>query len=392
MMDALFRLTIFLLFTLATMQRIMAAPAPPSVPPLPALSAPPAAAAANWPGWGGIEKLFVFGASYTATGFHWLEEQPSPQHPLGNHLRGTTSSNGPNFITYLTTTFNASQILTYNFAYPGAQLDYDATAAHKTEPMPRNDMKAQVNHGFEPSYTRRLHPPYATWSGGSTLFISFFGINDIQAYYDRHHPFSPVAAAETTDRAMASYAARLDTLYRTGARNFLLVNSPPMDQMPFFTLNATRTGYGPDSLTPAIRAARRAAVKETVALWNARFPSLVAGFKQQHPDATLFWYDAHALFSDMLSQPAVTDGYTGTYGLRPITHLTRSCEWYTKLDGKGNDMYLGADDLDDPRCGGSVGSYFWLNGLHVTWPVHKVMAGRMAEGLRRGGAVGGRLR
>ncbi|KAL8759094.1 MAG: hypothetical protein Q9184_003735, partial [Pyrenodesmia sp. 2 TL-2023] len=325
-MDAFFRLTIFLLFSLATMQRTMAAPAPPAVP---SVSAASSAAAAQWPGWDGIDRLFVFGASYTSTGFNWLnlQEQPSPEHPLGNHLRGTTSSNGPNFITYLTTTFNASKIQTYNFAYPGAQLDWDAAnAPRKSKPMIRNDMKAQVNHGFEPSYTRKLHPPYATWSGGSSLFISFFGINDIQAYYDRYHPFSPAAATETTDRIMASYTTSLATLYRTGARNFLLVNTPPMDQMPFFTLNATRSGHGPDALTPAIRAARRAAVRETVELWNSRFPALVAAFKQQHPDATLFWYDAHALFSDMLSRPALTDQYTDTYGLQRITHLASSCE------------------------------------------------------------------
>ncbi|KAI4177888.1 MAG: hypothetical protein LQ346_007605, partial [Caloplaca aetnensis] len=342
-MGPIFRLIIALLFCLATMQRSMAAPAP-ATPPVPVTPA------GHWPGWDGIEKLFVFGASYTATGFQWLNGQaPSPEHPLGNSLRGPTSSNGPNFITYLTTTFNASKVQTYNFAFPGAQVDWDLTAPGYHAPADHNDMKAQVNHSFMPSYTPRVHAPYAEWSGNSSLFVSFFGINDILAYYGQHRPFSPAAAAATTDAVMASYAEQLAHLYAAGARNFLLVNTPPMDRMPYFTLNHTRTAHGPDSLTPAARAWHRESVRETVALWNAGISALVSSFQASHPDATLFWYDIHALFEDMLSQPALADAYADTYGLQRLTHLSANCEWYSKLDAAGHEMYLGEDDFKDER-------------------------------------------
>ncbi|KAL9602869.1 MAG: hypothetical protein Q9219_001564 [cf. Caloplaca sp. 3 TL-2023] len=372
----------FVLFLLATLLTSTAAA------PFPAYEAPPTGGSVAWPGWDGIDKLFVFGASYTSTGFNWLKSPaPSASLPLGNSLRGTTSSNGPCFVTYLTTTFNASKVLTYNFAFPGAQVDHAATRAKPLAPgvtdKPGNDMTQQVFHGFLPSYTDKVHAPYAEWKSSSSLFVSFFGINDAIAYYKRQSSVRPAV----TDKIMAAYTANLDALYKAGARHFLLLNTPPMESSPYFAYTKTTSGTGDDHMSASELATDAANMAKTVEDYNSRFPALVSGFKASHPEATLFWFDTHQMYSSMhSSSPFGTLPDTSAYGLQPFKNLTRSCQFYAKA---AMGEYLGADDFDDPRCGGSVGEYFWLNGLHVTWSVHKIMAGRIAEGLRKG--VAGRL-
>ncbi|KAI4115251.1 MAG: hypothetical protein LQ345_004112 [Seirophora villosa] len=377
----LLRLTTILLSSLIAIRFSTAAPAPSS----------------QWRGWDQIDRIFVFGASYAATGYNWLEEPaPSPQHPLGNSNRCKTSSNGPNFATYLTTTFNASKILTYNFAFPGASVDERATHPELPQTdkdgkkISRNDLVGQIDGAFIPHYTpNQKEAPKTAWSGDASLFISFFGINDILSSYRAH-------STATTDRIMASYAASLDRLYAHGARNFLLLNTPPLPDAPYFKTGETASGHGDDGLTPSARAEDRRKVAPAVADLNSRFPALAAAFQQRHPDATLWYYDTHALFARMMAQPALTLGYTAAYGLRrPLRELHDSCEFYTKKDpeGKGNGYleFLGEVDYRDERCeGGSVGEYFWLSALHPTWAVHKVLAGRIVEGLKDGGDGNGR--
>ncbi|KAL8708175.1 MAG: hypothetical protein Q9220_006936 [cf. Caloplaca sp. 1 TL-2023] len=319
------------------------------------------------------------GASYTSTGFNWLPPStlPSPGNPLGNHVRGPTSSNGPNFITYLTTTFNASLLQTYNFAFPGASVSQAAMNPGTTfQPGHTNDMDQQVNNGFLPSYTAQSgHAPYTTWTGDTSLFVSFFGINDLLQTYTRPN-FQQVAAA-----IFEQYANNLATLYSAGARNFLLLNCPPMDLSPDFTGNENIRAdqAGLTHSDPASRAAIKAAVE----IWNAQFAPLQQNFLSSHPDATVFVYDTFTLFNNLQTQPDETlAGAESEYGLqKPITNLTSSCQWYDSLVGHPVLGGGGEGDFEDERCGGGVGGYFWLNGIHVTWSVHRILAGGVARGL-----------
>ncbi|KAL8935479.1 MAG: hypothetical protein Q9216_005407, partial [Gyalolechia sp. 2 TL-2023] len=264
-----------------------------------------------WSGWENIEKLFVFGASYTGTGFNWIQNpQPSPELPLGNTRRGTTSSNGPNYISYLTTTFNASALQTYNFAFAGAQVDHLATDTGPGPDEPGNDMRQQVTNGFLPTYTDKIRQPYTEWETSSSLFISFFGINDILSYYRRQDAESVAA------RIMDAYATHLSTLYDQGARNFLLFNVPPLDSAPYFNTGETRSGHNDTRTTPAQRRLHRDTVRTVVQDFNARIPSsLIPSFEATYPDAKVFWYDTHALFTTLQSDPEILDACIAEYEL-----------------------------------------------------------------------------
>lgn len=122
-----------------------------------------------------MKKLTFFsGDSYTSTGFDISKSQPTRGNPLGNPaFPGATSSNGPNYISFLTTTYNRSFIETYNLGFGGALVD----KAIVTSPFGFDvkSFKDQVSKEFQPRYTGSSTTP---WKSSDSLFIIFFGIND----------------------------------------------------------------------------------------------------------------------------------------------------------------------------------------------------------------------
>ncbi|KAL8725750.1 MAG: hypothetical protein Q9166_007150 [cf. Caloplaca sp. 2 TL-2023] len=182
-MYTLIRFITHILTILSVLLTIKAAPAPP-----PPILQP----RAFGQGWTQMEKLFVLLISLTAV------HPTLPPASIGSTVpnpRPTTLSatpmtatppNGPNFITYLTTTFNASKLLTYNFAGVGANVDEHAINNDPKDPPVDNDLVQQVMNGFRPSYTDHLPTgPKAQWSGDSSLFVSSFGVSDIMDFYQK---------------------------------------------------------------------------------------------------------------------------------------------------------------------------------------------------------------
>ena len=134
-------------------------------------------AQSQWSGWDEISTIFVFGDSYSTTGFQPNGTQPNFANPLGNPaLPGQTFSNGRNWINFLTSTYNDSFIQTYNFARAGASLDSFG------QQTPFRPFDVQVNQFFLPNYALN-NTNLTRWKPDSTLFISFFGINDVNFFY-----------------------------------------------------------------------------------------------------------------------------------------------------------------------------------------------------------------
>ena len=121
------------------------------------------------------------GDSYTSTGFSIQGPQPDKSNPLGNPAYpGFTSSDGPNYVDFLTTTYNRSYIQTYNHAFGGATVD-PTLVPSPFGPIVQS-FKQQVEHGFLPNYASRDTVP---WSSSKSLFTVFFGINDVVLSYEQ---------------------------------------------------------------------------------------------------------------------------------------------------------------------------------------------------------------
>ena len=164
-----------------------------------------AATCTSWPGWAGVKYFFTLyahiqynlrekkahtfssGDSYTATGFNTTTgPQPNLGSPLGNPpYPGYTSSNGPNWVGFLSTTYNESFILTYNFACDGATMDSRLVPPYLPTVV---SMKQQVQNDFLPTYGNQ--PSFTPWASDDSLFAFFIGINDIGNSYTQKNESS----------------------------------------------------------------------------------------------------------------------------------------------------------------------------------------------------------
>lgn len=121
--------------------------------------------------------LALSGDSYTQTGFDNTLTLPSSGNPLGNPTYpGWTSSGGENWVDYLTTAYNNSEVFTYNYAYGGATIDSDLVTPYDPSVI---SVTQQVQDQFLPT-----QDSIAGWTGENALFSVWIGINDIgNSYY-----------------------------------------------------------------------------------------------------------------------------------------------------------------------------------------------------------------
>lgn len=213
---------------------------------LPASWAAPDAPASNkhWHGWQNVQKFFPLlatadtkdfspsvlmgnsGDSYTKTQFDLSSTQPSPENPLGNPgYPGFTSSNGPNWVGYLTTKYNQSFIETYNIAYGGAVVSSDLVRPF----LPTVDFRQQVNDEFIRYYVQKNT---SSWTPDNSLFAFFFGINDVNISY-------PQRNTTLNGDIFAVYKSLIHQV--RGSNQSCVVPSPPLISACSFILSAHAT-------------------------------------------------------------------------------------------------------------------------------------------------------
>lgn len=286
--------------------------------------------------------MFAFGDSYSTTGFNLSLTQPNASNPLGNPVYpGYTATNGPNWVDFLTTTYNQTLLETVNLAYGGATVDSALIAPYEPTVLSLSD---QVLKEFSPVYAES--PSFFDWQAGNTLFATWIGINDVGNAY------SEANSSVIYPLVFAEYASLMDTLYQHGARNFLFVNVPPVNRSP---------------LTVSAGTAAQAAEAQDIAAWNANVTSLAANLSRTYVDATTFVFDAHSLFEQVLDDPC---SHSETCAYRNTTDY---CEAY--MDGTPSWYTF------NPNCSLPVDEYFWLNSLHPTFRMMNVTAQAMARQL-----------
>lgn len=312
----------------------------------------------SWPGWPNIEYMVVFGDSYTTTRFDTSGDQPSRANPLGNPpFPGTTSSNGPNWVDFLTTVYNESFIRTANLAYGGATLD----PALKSAQFPGIlSLREQIEDEYLPIYAN--HPEFFEWKAETTLFAIWIGINDVHD--------SDLYNSTILDVIFDKYRSLVEELFTSGARNFLFFNVPPLELAP----NVVRAGPEEQRIH-----------KTNVEVWNQNLTRLATELREEHTNTTAFVFDAHKFFDEVIEDPCShpeTCAYKNTtwycdycqYPSRPITptrtdqrsvDIFGTPDWYTKF----------------PECPYTVDQYFWLNDLHPTFRVHNMTARQVVKQL-----------
>ncbi|KAL8836324.1 MAG: hypothetical protein Q9176_006385 [Flavoplaca citrina] len=296
---------------------------------------------ATWSGWAGVEKIFSFGASNTDTLFNPTKAQPNDTFPLGNPFTNSstppyhTFTNGPNWVQYLTFKYNESQIYTYNLALSGAVVN--TTAIGQNQPI---DLIHQIDDRFIPNYVTKND---IGWNASNSLFALYFGTNEVDRTYKQQDLRINVAVFD-------SYLGQLNKLYELGARNFLLHTVPPINRGPY-KVQPDRGIEGND-----------------INDFNYRMTELFKDFTLAHDDISVLLFDLNSLFSQVLDDPT---SYPHTVNLK---NTTGSCKAYESEE-------VPSIDFKDPSCEYAVDEYFWLDGLHPTYPVHEVHAAQVALAL-----------
>lgn len=270
--------------------------------------------------------MFPSGDSYSSTGFYIEGDKPSASSPIGSpSLPGTTTSGGLNWVGLVTSEYNTSTVLTYDWAYYGADVSNAIINTGVT-----TDVIAQVAD-FEDNLVPA--PSYAPWTADNLLVAVWIGINDIgECFWE-----SAEYATCPIDEVMTKYFSLLQNLYDDGVRNFVLNTVPrklpPSPLLPVFLLLWRRSTQ---LTTPFATAFYKAPAFEdqtdlstltaNLDTYNAALVSNLAAFKANNTDITVGEiFNTTSYFWEVFDNPT-------TYGLESdITCANTdgtSCVWY----------------------------------------------------------------
>lgn len=155
---------------------------------------------------------------------------PTKSNPLGNPpYPGWTSANGPNWVGYLTTTYNKSAVTTWNLAYGGATIDSALVKPWRDDVL---SLKDQIQSLFLPYLAKPVAPANLKWNPKKSVFFFWIGINDIGNSWwleNWETEFRPTLLDE--------YFKQIKDLYNAGARNFVFIDVPSIDRSPLTIAN-----------------------------------------------------------------------------------------------------------------------------------------------------------
>lgn len=189
-------------------------------------------------------------------------------------------------------------VITYNFAITGAAITEALLPSFLLSPKsPARPLEEQVSEtfmglcGLDADAAQQCD-----WEPESALFMFFGGINDILSPFILHTERAP-------ERVIRRYRGAVTRLYDDGARNFLLLNVPPIERIGV---------AGKDT------AQKRADVAEFNRLMRVTRNSLMREFG----DINVRLFDTYQLWCDVLDHP---DAFEQTKG---ITRLVDPCAAY----------------------------------------------------------------
>ncbi|KAI1332479.1 hypothetical protein F5Y16DRAFT_178744 [Xylariaceae sp. FL0255] len=168
------------------------------------------------------QYFITFGDSYSQTGFNVTTGPlPDASNPLGNPpFPGYTTDNGNNWIDNLIAVYNKTLLLNYNFAYGGATTNSSLVAPYEVGVLSLVDQVTE----FTDSIASK--PSTAPWTSSDSLFGVWMGVNDVgNSWYESN-------VTDILNAIMTSYFDQMQILYDAGARNFLLLSVPPIQETP----------------------------------------------------------------------------------------------------------------------------------------------------------------
>lgn len=142
------------------------------------------------------------------------------------------------------------------------------------------------------------------WTSSSSLFAFFIGINDVGNSWWLNN-------STLYDAIFTVYADLLDQTYATGARNFLLLSTPPVNLAPI-TLNQNDSGWAVEN------------EGKVILDWNTRLAAMAKRFEEGKGGVKVFVHDTWGVYNAVIEKP---ESYEQTAGLKNVTGF---CKAYAK--------------------------------------------------------------
>ncbi|KJX97991.1 cellulose-binding gdsl lipase acylhydrolase like protein [Zymoseptoria brevis] len=230
--------------------------------------------------------LFIFGDSYTMTGFNISSTpQPSVSNPLGNGaFPGVRQSGGDMWVDMLMKNNARAGTVVYDLAVGGNPVNAAMVKSSIALPEPVTDYRDQLQQ-----FTSLIGSASSNkigWNSTNSLFISAFGVNDValQAYAGRNAS----VGQQVLQPDVVDYFNIFGQQYSMGVRKFVVILVPPIFRAGVF-------GYGNSS---------NAADVKTMTTWfNNQIKSRAATFRSQYPLASLSIADPTPYFNTILDNP-----------------------------------------------------------------------------------------
>lgn len=281
--------------------------------------------------WSATEYMFVFGDSYTTDGYNVAAGINSP-------VPGYTSSDGQNWVQFLTGTYNQRAVKTFDLAYGGATIDGALVPPYLPTVLSVVDQVAQFNKYLAP------RPAGATWSSTNSLFAVWIGINDVGNSFG----WTNITRVEFYGTLMDRLFSQVEDLYSKGARSFLFLTVPPTNRAPLYIQQGSKAA---------------AQMGTDIAEYNKQLTQSVRTFKSKHRDLdTVTVVDTQPIFNTLLNE-------WQTFG---FVNVTGYCAAYENATPTPTYQVEGC---------APVSSYFWLNTLHPLFTVHNILAKAISTAL-----------
>ena len=142
---------------------------------------------------------------------------------------------------------------------------------------------------FQDFFTPMPGPESVNWHSNSSLFLMFFGINDI-SQLDRKTEFE-LPIRQTVFDFTHSLFEQSSRLYDMGARNFVFLNAHPFYRSPKYTLTS---GVGHDIYNRVVN---------SVTWFNQAFAFEIAKFRMRHRQANVIEFDLFRFIDLVLDEP-----------------------------------------------------------------------------------------
>jgi hypothetical protein len=127
-------------------------------------------------------------------------------------------TNGPNWAVDLTTVYNSTTILTYDFAFNCATVD--KSIVDNSGPCPWADGHQIVDQVGQFKQILSRGSQFGEITAADSLFLIWIGINDAHLSYGRQDIDSLMP------KVVDKYFEEIQTLYDLGARKFLFMKIP----------------------------------------------------------------------------------------------------------------------------------------------------------------------